>query len=299
MWVFTFNHYKVVNFNFLIIFFSCVKKRQTIRKVKYCYITITYKNTKMSDTQTLHLNEIDSAEMHNMLVCIHQQIRDLKNENKSLKIENKSLKIENEELKKTNKEVDEANEILIDHCEYLLDTKEYLIEINKKNEYLEMKIKDFVDLEIENEAWRNGYDKLIKQYDSDFSLTYLKNMNAELENKVKLLEIEIEPLKTTNLDLVKQNNLLENKNRILLTPKEPPKPAPAHRKDTKKDNKTPVFVKPFIRDWVKYYRSADNILYDKFGYPEGKWDVSKKKIVLFTEEEIGRPRRSEKLQILL
>ena len=38
----------MVHFNFLIIFFSCGKKRQTIRKMKYCYITITitYKNTK-------------------------------------------------------------------------------------------------------------------------------------------------------------------------------------------------------------------------------------------------------------
>jgi hypothetical protein len=256
--------------------------------MKYCYITITikHKNTKMSDTQILHLNEIDSAEMHYLLVSIHEQIRDLKNENKS-------LKIENEELKSKNKILDEANEFLIDRNEYLLDKNEYLIEINNKNEYLEIKIKDFVDLEIENAAWRNGYDDLIKQYDSDFSLTYLKNRNAELENKVKLLK------ETANQEFADKIKNLENQLRISQSPKEQPKPASTYRKETKKDNKTPVFVKPFIRDWVKYYRSADNILYDKFGYPEGKWDVSAKKIILFSEEEIKRPRRSEKLQILL
>ena len=276
--------------NFLILFFSCGKKRQTIRKMNYCHITITitYKNTKMSDTQTLHLNEIDSAEMNNLLVSIHEEIRELKNENKS-------LKIENEELKSNNKILDEANEFLIERNEYLLDKNEYLIEINNKNEYLEMKIKDFVDLEIENAAWRNGYDDLIKQYDSDFSLNYLKNRNAELENKVKLLE------ETENQEFADKIKNLENQLRISQSPKEQPKPAPApaYRKETKKDNKPPVFVKPFIRDWVKYYRSADNILYDRFGYPEGKWDVSEKKIVLFSEEEINRPRRFEKLQILL
>ena len=240
----------------------------------------------MSDTQTLHLKEIDSAEMNNLLVNIHQQITDLKNENKS-------LKIENEELKSKNKFLDETNEFLIERNEYLLEKNEYLIEINNKNEYLETKIKDFVDLEIENAAWRNGYDDLIKQYDSDFSLTYLKNRNAELENKVKLLK------ETTNQEFADKIKNLENQLRIAQSPKEQPKPAPMHRKETKKDNKQPVFVKPFIRDWVKYYRSTDNILYDRFGYPEGKWDISAKNIILFSEEEMKRPRRSEKLQILL
>lgn len=260
------------------LFLVMIKNNSNKKKCFYWSITITYKILKMSDT--------DSTEMNNLLDNLKQKIKDLENENNS-------LKIENEDLKTRNKNLDETNEFLIDRNEYLLDKNEYLKDINTKNEYLEFKIKDLVDLEIENEAWRNGYDELIKQYDSDFSLTYLKNRNAELENKVKLLE------EIANQDLVKQNKLLENKIRILEIPKDPPKPAPAHRKETKKDNKTPVFVKPFIRDWVKYYRSADNILYDKYGYPEGKWDNVAKKIITFSEQEIGRSRRPQKLQILL
>ena len=233
------------------------------------------------------MSDTESTEMNNLIDNLKQKIKDLENENNS-------LKIENEDLKTRNKNLDETNEFLIDRNEYLLDKNEYLKDINTKNEYLEFKIKDLVDLEIENEAWRNGYDDLIKQYDSDFSLTYLKNRNADLEQIVETLKIE-------NNEFADKIKKMENKIRILEIPKDPPKPAPApaHRKETKKDNKTPVFVKPFIRDWVKYYRSADNILYDKYGYPEGKWDNVAKKIIPFSEEEIGRPRRPQKLQILL
>lgn len=210
----------------------------------------------------------------------------------------KDLEKQVEDLKMKNKMLDETNEFLIKRNDYLLDKNEYLIEINKKNEYLELKIKDFVELEIENEAWRNGYADLIKQYDSDFSLTYLKNRNEELENKVKILENEIGPLKIANKDFETQNRFLESKIKTFEKPKDIPKPAHIKRIKTD-DNKNPVLVKPFIRDWVKYYKSSDNILYDRFGYLEGMWDISAKKIVTFSEEEMKRHRRPEKLQILL
>ena len=222
----------------------------------------------------------ESTEMNALIDNLNKKIRDLENENKELKIE---------------------NEILIDRNEYLLDKNEYLLEINKKNEYLEFKIKDFVDLEIENEAWRNGYDELIKQYDSDFSLKYLKNMNEELKDKIKLFEIEMETLASANIDVVKQNKILEYKIQDLLSPKEPLKPAHIKEKDTKNDNKMSVFVKPFIRDGVKYYKSADNILYDKFGYPQGKWDAAAAKMVVLISEEDAKngALRREKLHFLL
>jgi hypothetical protein len=58
-------------------------------------------------------------------------------------------------------------------------------------------------------------------------------------------------------------------------------PAPA----PKKASKPSVSVKPFTHNGVRYYMSADNILYDKSGNPQGQWNESTKSITPIIEEE--------------
>ena len=59
----------------------------------------------------------------------------------------------------------------------------------------------------------------------------------------------------------------------------PPTPTP------KKTDKASVSVKPFTHNGVKYYKSPDDILYDKNGNAQGKWDESTKTITPCNEDE--------------
>jgi hypothetical protein len=53
----------------------------------------------------------------------------------------------------------------------------------------------------------------------------------------------------------------------------------------KKFNYNSVSVKPFTHDGVKYYKSSDNILYDKNGNPQGKWDETTKTVTPISAED--------------
>ena len=60
----------------------------------------------------------------------------------------------------------------------------------------------------------------------------------------------------------------------------PPTPTPK-----KAAAEASVSVKPFTHDGVKYYKSPDNILYDKNGNPQGKWDETTKTITPVEDAE--------------
>ena len=63
---------------------------------------------------------------------------------------------------------------------------------------------------------------------------------------------------------------------------------PAAKAPTPKKAAEPsVSVKPFTHNGVKYYKSTDNILYDKDGNPQGTWDETNKTInpIIVQEEE--------------
>lgn len=63
-------------------------------------------------------------------------------------------------------------------------------------------------------------------------------------------------------------------------------PAPATTPTPKKAAAPSVSVKPFTHNGVRYYKSPDNILYDKEGNPQGKWDETTKTINEITDEDI-------------
>jgi hypothetical protein len=64
-----------------------------------------------------------------------------------------------------------------------------------------------------------------------------------------------------------------------VTPQTPPTPK-------KKAAEPSVSVKPFTHDGVRYYKSTDNILYDKAGNPQGLWDETTKTIIPITEDDV-------------
>lgn len=61
---------------------------------------------------------------------------------------------------------------------------------------------------------------------------------------------------------------------------------PATAPTPKKAAAPSVSVKPFTHNGVRYYKSPDNILYDKEGNPKGKWDETTKTINEITDEDI-------------
>jgi hypothetical protein len=71
-----------------------------------------------------------------------------------------------------------------------------------------------------------------------------------------------------------------------VTPQTPPTPK-------KKAAEPSVSVKPFTHNGVRYYKSSDNILYDKSGNPQGLWDETTKTINQITEEDVEEEEESE------
>jgi len=70
------------------------------------------------------------------------------------------------------------------------------------------------------------------------------------------------------------------------TPQTPPTPK-------KKAAEPSVSVKPFTHDGVRYYKSTDNILYDKAGNPQGLWDETTKTIIPITEDDVEEEEEAE------
>jgi hypothetical protein len=66
---------------------------------------------------------------------------------------------------------------------------------------------------------------------------------------------------------------------MAVAPQTKPTPAP------KKPDTASVSVKPFTHNGVKYYKSTDNILYDKSGNPQGEWNETTKTITPIIEDE--------------
>ena len=52
-------------------------------------------------------------------------------------------------------------------------------------------------------------------------------------------------------------------------------------------------MKPFTHNGVRYYKSSDNILYDKSGNPQGLWDETTKTINQITEEDVEEEEEAE------
>jgi hypothetical protein len=71
-----------------------------------------------------------------------------------------------------------------------------------------------------------------------------------------------------------------------VTPQTPPTPK-------KKAAEPSVSVKPFTHDGVRYYKSTDNILYDKAGNPQGLWDETTKTIIPITEDDVEEEEEAE------
>jgi hypothetical protein len=71
----------------------------------------------------------------------------------------------------------------------------------------------------------------------------------------------------------------KGKEPCIVEPAKAPQPAP------KKSPAASVSVKPFTHNGVKYYKSADNILYDKSGNAQGKWEETTKTITPIIEDE--------------
>ena len=119
--------------------------------------------------------------------------------------------------------------------------------------------------------------------------------NEELTSKIKTLEDNNLYLKTTNNFLVKTNKDFESKNKeyvnyikelekrpIYIYNKEPSIPSLYKPKPSIPS----VSVKPFTHDGVRYYKSSDDILYDKAGDPQGLWDETTKTIMQITEDDV-------------
>ena len=71
-----------------------------------------------------------------------------------------------------------------------------------------------------------------------------------------------------------------------VTPQTPPTPK-------KKAAVPSVSVKPFTHNGVRYYKSSDDILYDKSGNPQGLWDETTKTINQITEEDVEEEEAEE------
>jgi len=77
---------------------------------------------------------------------------------------------------------------------------------------------------------------------------------------------------------------------VVSTPQVPP---PNTKKEIKKAAEPSVSVKPFTHDNVRYYKSTDNILYDKSGNPQGLWDETTKTIIPITENDVENEEEEE------
>jgi TolA-binding protein len=136
----------------------------------------------------------------------------------------------------------------------------------------------------------NKFNLRIKELED--KIQNLENKNEELEEQIKDLEDEnvefqeqIKDLEDENVKFQKQikdlkldrwinkNTILENDNTNLIK----------KFKELKDENfmlKTkPVSVKVCSYNGIRYYKSSDNLLYDKFGNLQGFWDETHKIII--------------------
>ena len=99
-------------------------------------------------------------------------------------------------------------------------------------------------------------------------------------------------LATTNIFLVKTNKDFEIKNKkyenyINTLEKK------LNYNSNPKPSIPSVSVKPFTHNGIKYYKSSDDILYDKAGDPQGLWDETTKTINQIAEDEVENEEVSD------
>ena len=86
--------------------------------------------------------------------------------------------------------------------------------------------------------------------------------------------------------IIRTLDSFENDNTKLIKPNEVYVDPPTPKKEVKKVAGTSVSVKPFTHDGIRYYKSSDDILYDKAEDPQGLWDETTKTINQIAEDDI-------------
>ena len=163
-----------------------------------------------------------------------------------------------------------------------------IIDLKDKNKILENTNTDFI--KIIGYYQNKHVEKTNKELESENKI-FVKT-NEELTNKIKTLEDNNLYLKTTNNFLVKTNKDFESKNKEYVNYiKELEKKLNYNYKP--KPSIPSVSVKPFTHDGVRYYKSSDDILYDKAGDPQGIWDETTKTINQIAEDDVEHEEDSD------
>jgi chromosome segregation ATPase len=134
--------------------------------------------------------------------------------------------------------------------------------LENKNEELEEQIKDLEDENVEfQEQIKDLKDENVEFQEQ---IKDLKDKNVEFQEQIKDLKLDrwinkITILGNHNTNLIKKFKELKDENFMLKT--------------------KPVSVKVCSYNGIRYYKSSDNLLYDKFGNPQGFWDETHKIII--------------------
>ena len=165
-----------------------------------------------------------------------------------------------------------------------------IIDLKDKNKILENTNTDFI--KIIGYYQNKNVEKTNKELDTENKI-FVKT-NEELTTKIKMLEDKNLYLATTNIFLVKTNKDFEIKNKkyenyINTLEKK------LNYNSNPKPSIPSVSVKPFTHDGVKYYKSTDNILYDKDGNTQGTWNEINKTIdpIIVEDNEIAEDEIEE------
>lgn len=176
------------------------------------------------------------------------------------------------------------------------------IKFNSKIKELENKIIDLKDKNKILENTNTDFIKIIGYYQNkdvektntelDTENKIVVKTNEELNSKIKMLEDKNLYFATTNNFLVKTNKDFEIKNKRLESYINE-----LEKKLNYNSNKKPsipsVSVKPFTHNGIRYYKSSDDILYDKAGDPQGLWDETTKTINQIAEDEVENEEDSD------
>ena len=163
-----------------------------------------------------------------------------------------------------------------------------IIELKDKNKILENTNTDFI--KIIGYYQNKNVEKTNKELDTENKI-FVKT-NEELTSKIKMLEDKNLYLATTNNFLVKTNKDFEIKNKRLESYINTLEKNPIYIYN-KKPSIPSVSVNPFTHNGIRYYKSSDDILYDKAGDPQGLWDETTKTINQIAEDEVENEEDSD------